>query len=152
MRRNDKEIKDPNEIERLLHQPSVCRIAMVDGEVPYIVPVNFAVEDDVLYIHSAKTGKKLEILRKNPSVCFEMDIPGELVEGERACQWGMKYKSLIGFGKAVFLESGVEKKKALDILMKKYAGRDNYSYADEALDKVSIIGIQIESVSGKKSG
>lgn len=152
MRRNDKEIKDSNEIERLLHQPSVCRIAMVDREVPYIIPVNFAVESGVLYIHSAKTGKKVEILRRNPSVCFEMDIPGDLVEGERACQWGMKYMSLIGFGKAMFLESGVEKKKALDILMKKYAGRDGFSYADEALDKVLIIGIQIESVSGKKSG
>jgi uncharacterized protein len=152
MRRNDKEIKDPNEIKRLLQEPSVCRLAMTDGYAPYIVPVNFAVEGGVLYIHSAKTGKKIDILRNNPSVCFEMDIPGDLVEGERACQWGMKYKSLIGFGKAIFMESGEEKKKALDVLMNKYAGRGDFSYADEALDKVLVIGIQIEGISGKKSG
>jgi len=152
MRRSDKEIKEPDEIKRLLQEPSVCRIAMADGNTPYIVPVNFAVADGVLYLHSAKTGRKIEILRKNPSVCFEMDVPGDLVEGDKACQWGMKYKSLIGFGKAVFLESGSEKKKALDLLMKKYAGRNDYSYADEALDKVQVIGISIDSVSGKRSG
>jgi len=152
MRRNDKEIKDPEEIDRLVFQSDVCRIAMADGHSPYMVPVNFAVKDGILYIHSANTGKKIDILRKNPQVCFEIDEPGPLVVGQSDCSWGMKYKSLIGFGKATFLESGPEKKAALDILMKKYTGRGTFSYSDEALDKVLVIGIQIDSMSGKKSG
>ena len=152
MRRNDKEIQDPEEISRLLAESSVCRIAMTDGNQPYMIPVNYAVRDNVLYFHTAKTGKKISILHKNPLVCFEIDFPGNLVHGQSACSWGMQYKSLIGFGKAIFLESRDEKKHALDVLMKKYSGQDGFSYPDEALDKVLIIGIQINSISGKRSG
>lgn len=153
MRRNDKEITDRIEITKLLDRTTVCRIAMCDGGKPYIVPVNFAVEKNRLYFHSAKTGKKINILRNNPQVCFEVDVPGGLVEGERACFWGLKYRSVIGFGQAIFLESNSEKKTALDILMRKYSGQDAaFSYTDEALDKVLLIGIQIQSLTGKTSG
>jgi hypothetical protein len=152
MRRNEKEIQDSKEIDRILARVSVCRIALADGDNPYIVPVNFAREDNALYFHSAKTGKKIDILKKNPRICFEVDVPGGLIENDLACKWGMKYKSVIGFGAAYFIESGDEKKKALDILMKKYSGRDAFSYSDEALDKVLVIGVKIESLSGKRSG
>ena len=152
MRRHEKEIRNSKEISLILSGASICRIAMVEGVHPYVVPVNFAFEDNELYFHSAKTGKKIDILKKNPHVCFEVDEPGGLVENESACLWGMRYKSVIGFGRAYFLESGNEKKKALDILMKKYSGRDAFSYSDEALDKVFVIGITIERMSGKRSG
>lgn len=152
MRRSDKEIKDPKEIEAILDAAPVCRIAMAAGDHPYIVPVNFAVRDNHLYFHCAKSGKKIDMLRVNASVCFEVDIPGDLVCGEPACSWGMKYKSVIGFGHAYFIEGAGEKKKALDILMKKYTGRDSFSYADDTLDKVLIIGVRIEHISGKRSG
>ncbi len=152
MRRNEKEIKDTKEIDRLLSRASVCHIAMTEGVHPYIVPVNFARENNELYFHSAKTGRKIDILKKNPHVCFEVDIPGGLVENELACRWGMKYKSVIGFGRAYFIESREEAKKALDLIMKKYSGRDFFSYPDEEMDKVLLIGIKIDSLSGKRSG
>ena len=151
MRRSDKEIKDPGEIDAILQTAPVCRIAMAAGDHPYIVPVNFAVRDNRLYFHCAKTGKKIDILRKNPSICFEVDIPGNLVTGESACAWGMKYKSVIGFGQAYFIEGADEKKKALDLLMVKYAGRDSFSYTDDTLDKVLVIGVIIDVISGKRS-
>ncbi len=151
MRRSDKEIKDPGEIEAILQEAMVCRIAMAASDHPYIVPVNFAVSDHHLYFHCAKSGKKIDMLRGNSSVCFEVDIPGDLVCGETACSWGMKYKSVIGFGQAYFIEGVGEKKKALDILMKKYAERGSFDYADDALDKVLVIGVRIETISGKKS-
>jgi hypothetical protein len=151
MRRSDKEIKDPREINALLHAAPVCRIAMASGGHPYMVPVNFAVDGGHLYFHSAKSGKKIDMLRDNASVCFEVDMPGDLVRGEKACSWGMKYKSVIGFGQAYFIEEAGEKRKALDILMKKYSGRDSFEY-DDALDKVCVIGVKIETLSGKRSG
>jgi len=126
MRRSDKEIKDPREINALLYAAPVCRIAMTSGGHPYMVPVNFAVDGGHLYFHSAKSGKKINILRDNTSVCFEVDMPGDLVRCEKACSWGMKYKSVIGFGQAYFIEEAGEKRKALDILMKKYSGRDSF--------------------------
>jgi uncharacterized protein len=130
----------------------VCRIAMAAGDHPYIVPVNFAVSGHHLYFHCAKAGKKIDMLRDNPSICFEVDIPGDLVNGDAACSWGMKYKSVIGFGRAYFIEGIGEKKKALDILMKKYSGRGSSDYADDALDKVLVIDVRIETMSGKQSG
>lgn len=152
MRRNEKEIRDSEEIKQILSRASVCRIAMTEGVHPYIVPMNFAFENNDLYFHSATTGKKIDILKKNPQVCFEVDVPGDLVKNAVACLWGMKFKSVIGFGRAYFIESKNEKKQALDILMKKYSGQDSCSYSDEALDKVLIIGIKIDNISGKRSG
>ncbi|MHB8138497.1 MAG: pyridoxamine 5'-phosphate oxidase family protein [Smithellaceae bacterium] len=152
MRRSDKEITDPKEINDILQAAPVCRIAMAAGGRPYLVPVNFAVSGGCLYFHSAVSGKKVDMIRENPSICFEVDIPGDLVSGETACSWGMKYKSVIGFGQAYFIEGAGEKKKALNILMKKYAGQDSFSFTDDKLDKVCVIGVKIEILSGKKSG
>lgn len=152
MRRSDKAIQNPLDIETILRNAPVCRIAMSAEDRPYVIPVNFAATTTHLYFHSAKDGRKIDILRKNPSVCFEVDLPGKIVAGETACAWGMAYKSVIGFGRAFFIESAEEKKKALDLLMNKYAGRDAFVYADEALDKVCVIGVNIENVTGKWSG
>ena len=151
MRRSEREIKDPGEIDAILQSAQVCRIAMAVGGRPYIVPVNFAVSDNHLYFHSAQKGKKIDMLRDNPAVCFEVDIPGDLKGSDTACSWGMKYQSVIGFGQADFIEDASEKKKALGVLMKKYAGRDSLPYADNILDKVLVIGVKIETMTGKRS-
>jgi len=149
MIRSEKEIQDPGEIDVILQSAAVCRIAMCEGDRPYIVPVTFAVRNSRLYFHCAKSGKKIDMLKANASVCFEVDIPGELVRGQTACVWGMKYRSVIGFGQAYFIEKAGEKKKALDLLMKKYSGKESFVYADDALDKVLVIGVRIEKMSGK---
>ena len=151
MRRADKEIKDYREIATIMQKADVCRIALVDGDCPYIVPVNFAVHENHLYFHSAMEGKKIDILRKNNKVCFEMDVSTEIIKGKEPCFWGMKYLSVIGFGQAFFVEKSNEKKKALDLLMENNAGRSVFSYHKEALRKVDVIDIRIEKIFGKKS-
>ena len=148
MRRLEKEIKDRKQIETIMAKAKCCRIALVDGILPYIVPINFAVNNNHLYFHSANEGKKIDILRKNNSVCFEIDIEGEIVESKTACSWGMKYVSVIGFGQAFFIEDNTKKRKALDILMEKYAGRSDFSYSDNDLDKIIIIDVKIVEISG----
>jgi len=152
MRRTDKKIKDNRQIDEIMRKANCCRIALVDGNYPYIVPVNFAVSNNHLYFHSAKEGRKIDILKKNNFVCFEMDVEGEIVKGENACFWGMKYLSIIGFGQAFFIEDNTGKKKALDLLMEKYAGKSGFSYADNELDKIIIIDVEINKISGKQSG
>jgi nitroimidazol reductase NimA-like FMN-containing flavoprotein (pyridoxamine 5'-phosphate oxidase superfamily) len=152
MRRKDKEITNYNEIEEIMRQAIVCRIAVIDGDYPYIIPVNFVVKDKNLYFHTAPEGKKINILRQNDKVCFEMDIQAELVTGEAACNWSMKYTSVIGFGRAFFIDAYEKKKKVLNWLMEKYAGKRDYAYQEEALRKVTVIGVTIEKITGKKSG
>ena len=151
MHRADKEIKDYQEIAAIMQEVDVCRIALVDGDSPYIVPVNFAVHENHLYFHSAMEGKKIDILRKNNKVCFEIDLNTGIIKGKEPCFWGMKYLSVIGFGQAFFIEKSGEKKKVLDLLMEKYAGTDSFSYNEEILKKVIVIDVRIEKIFGKKS-
>ncbi|MBC7960501.1 MAG: pyridoxamine 5'-phosphate oxidase family protein, partial [Vallitaleaceae bacterium] len=133
MRRSEREIKELDEIEQILRTAKVCRVSMVDDGKPYLVPLNFGYQDKALYFHSAKSGRKIEILKNNNNVCFEVDIDMVIVEGERACDYCARYNSVIGFGKAIFIEEEAQKMKALDILMGQYVkdGPDNHVYSQK---------------------
>ena len=152
MRKKDKEIKDKNTIESIIKRATVCRIGLSENNVPYIVPLNFGYENNCLYFHSAKEGKKIDMIRKNNSVCFEIDMDTELVEAENACGWGMKYYSIIGFGKAFLVDDFDEKRKALDIIMEHYSGKSSFEYSEEAVINAAIIKVEMEIMTGKKSG
>nr|MDO8080938.1 pyridoxamine 5'-phosphate oxidase family protein [Candidatus Freyarchaeota archaeon] len=151
MRRKDKEIKDRKVMESIINKAIVCRIALSDNNTPYIVPVSFGFRNDCLYIHSARVGKKIDIIRKNNRVCFEFDTDVELVKSEKACNWSVNYYSVIGFGKAYLLDDFEEKRGALDIIMEHYSD-DSYEYSEELVNNLIIIKIVIESLAGKKSG
>jgi nitroimidazol reductase NimA-like FMN-containing flavoprotein (pyridoxamine 5'-phosphate oxidase superfamily) len=150
MRRKEREIKNQKEMEDILKTCSVCRLAMVDGDRPYLVPMNFGYRDGALYLHSAREGKKIDLIRKNPRVCFEVDEIVQFRKAERACDWGVEYKSVIGSGKAVFLSGPEEKRRALDIIMAQYS-HGAYDYPDTMLEKTLVIKIEIEEMRGKKS-
>ena len=152
MRRSDKEIKSTEEIEAIIKKADICRLALSVNDMPYIVPLNFGYKDKILYFHSALSGKKIEMLRKNNRVCFEIDIDTEIVVGKDACNYTMKYKSVTGCGKAYLVNDAEKKKKAFDIIMKHYTKRLDFTYPQDILKKVIIIKLQIEKMVGKKSG
>ncbi len=150
MRRKDREITDKQDIEKFIKASHVCRLAMVDGKIPYIVPLNFGYQNGVLFFHSAPEGRKIDILRQNPNVCFEMD---ELVRFKKAklpCDWGIEYKSVIGSGTAEFLDDIEEKTAALNIIMSQYSGRQ-FEYSSEMVDKTIVIKVIIGQMTGKQS-
>ena len=151
MRRQEKEILDRVQIDAILERALVCRIALCDDSTPYILPVNFGYEDGCLYIHCALEGKKLDILKRNSMVCFEVDIDHVLVVGATPCSYTFRYRSVIGFGTAVFVDNVTEKQKGLDAIVKHYSG-GHPSCSDDALAKVTILKIEIESLTGKQSG
>jgi len=150
MRRSEKEITDESAMEAIIHASLVCRLALSDGNQPYIVPLCFGYQDRTLYFHSALEGKKIDILKKNNRTCFEFDVNSEIIKAEKACKWGMKYQSVIGFGKAVLVENIAEKKKALNIIMNHYSDRD-FQFTDKAIKKIAVIKIEIEGMTGKHS-
>ena len=152
MRKKDKEIKDENTIKSIIKRATVCRIGLSENNVPYIVPLNFGYKDDCLYFHSAREGKKIDMIRSNNDVCFEIDIDHEIVKRENACDWSMKYYSIIGFGKAFLVEGFEEKRKALDIIMEHYSGKSSFEYPEDTVNNAAIIKVKIESMTGKKSG
>ena len=65
MRRKEKEIVEKSEIEAVISKASVCRLGMAEEGMPYVVPLCFGYENNTLYFHSAKEGKKVDILKKN---------------------------------------------------------------------------------------
>ncbi len=151
MRRKDKQINDIAVIEGILSRATVCRLGLCDGGRPYIVPLCFGYKDNTLYFHCSPEGKKLDILRKNNNVCFEVDIDSRVIKADQACDWGMKYKSVIGFGKAMFIEDIESKRKALDVIMQQFSEK-SFEYIDEAIKNTIVIKVEIETMTGKQSG
>ncbi len=151
MRRSDRAITDGRKIEEIISTATVCRIGMCDKGIPYVVPVCFGYSDGTIYFHSAYEGKKIEILKRNNRVCFEFESDVNLLKSDQPCRYTMKYRSVIGFGLAYFVDDEREKKEAFDLIMRNYSGKfDSYSY--KGLDKVLIIKIVVDSMTGKESG
>jgi nitroimidazol reductase NimA-like FMN-containing flavoprotein (pyridoxamine 5'-phosphate oxidase superfamily) len=151
MRRSEKEITEKTEIESIIQQSMVCRLALSDGQTPYIVPLCFGYRNDTLYFHSAKEGKKLDLLEQNNQVCFEFDIGTEARSGKTACDWGLAYQSVIGFGQALMVEGVAEKRKALELITAQYADKA-YTVTDGAAKETLVFKVEISSMTGKKSG
>lgn len=155
MRRNDRAITDVVEILSILNDCKVLRLAMVDENVPYIVPLNFGYtyENSVLefYFHCANEGKKLDIIRNNPNVCFEMDCSHELTTAPQACGYGYNFRSVIGNGRAEIVDDINEKKLALSKLMKHQSGKD-FEFSDSEANTVTVFKVVTGSFTAKARG
>lgn len=154
MRRVDREVRDPAEIEGIIGRCKVCRIAMFDGARPYIVPMNFGYEFAAgaltLFFHSAREGRKIDVMRHNPVVCFEMDIDGGLRPGADACAYGCAYESVIGDGAAAFIDDFAQKEHALRRIMEHAAGPGEWSFGRAAVDAVAVFSIAATGYSAKR--
>lgn len=150
MRRKDKEITSIEQIEEIIAKAVVCRLAMVDGDRPYLVPLCFGYENRTLYFHTGLKGKKIEVLNKNPHVCFEFDEDCRVLQQPDACSWGMAYRSVVGHGKASFVTSPERKRKALDVIMRHYGG-SAVPFTDAKIDVTGIIAVKIRHMTGKHS-
>lgn len=153
MRRTDREITDMNSIRSILDSCKVVRLAMSGDGAPYIVPLNFGYTYSenrfTLYFHCADEGKKLDMIRKNPLVCFEMDTDHELTTAESACGYGYNYSSVIGTGQVRILENGEERKAALKILMKHQTGRE-FDFTDGQMQNVTVCSIDVAELTAKQ--
>ena len=154
MRQLKKKITDPAVIDRLLDAAPVGRLATVgpDGW-PMVKPLNFAHRDGRIYFHCAREGEKLDHIRRDPRVCFEVDLPLAYVRGtqENPCRSSYLYRSAILLGRAHPVEDGAEPRLGLDLLMSKYQPEGGYGdYLAEKLALTAVVRIDIESVSGKE--
>jgi len=151
MRRTDKEITNRREIDTVLSKATVCRIGLIDRDIPYIVPLNFGYKNNCLYFHSAHIGKKIELITKNNMVCFEVDIDHNIVNTGIPCNWSSKYVSVIGYGKARFITNTEQKQEALNIIIDHYSPGTSYNFPEKNMHEVAIIIIEITQMTGKKS-
>lgn len=152
MRRLDKQITDPEILNKILNESHICRLGLVENAEAYIVPVNFAHAEGVIYIHSALNGRKIEIIRKNNRVSFEMELDYELITSNIPCAWTEKYRSIMGKGTIVIDNDITSKKLGLDLIMLKYGANIELNYDEKILARMNILKLTIGSFYGKQSG
>jgi hypothetical protein len=153
MRRKDREITEVSILELIISRSDVCRIAFAVDNHPYIVTLNYGYmggDHPCFYFHCAREGKKLEMLRKNNFVCFELDTDHELYEGENGCDWGMKFSSIVGYGKITEIEDSESGIRGLDCIMSHYSKKEKFSYDEKVLANTRILRLDIESMTGKR--
>jgi uncharacterized protein len=153
MRRKDREITDISELEAIISGCDVCRIAIANDNIPYIVTMNFGYvggENPHLYFHCAPEGKKLEMIKRNNYVCFGMDTDHIIYRGEKGCDWGMRFRSIVGYGRISFVDDETEKNTGLRHIMNHYGGSGDYIFDEKVLAGTLILRLDISEMSGKR--
>jgi uncharacterized protein len=153
MRRKDREVTDIEEIKSIIESCKVCHLAMVDDGTPYVIPLNYGYritsQTLTLYFHSAQVGRKIDILHKNNTVCFEMCLEGEpIYAAQTPCNSGYYFSSVHGFGNVEFITDVSEKCNALSLLMKQQANI-SAAFTQEQANSVCVYKVISNDFTGK---
>ena len=152
MTKRELQITDENQIRTILDTAKVLHLGLCVDNEPYVVPMNYGycLENGklVFYLHGALRGKKLDMIRANPRVFVELDCDRTPFEGEKPCQYGLGYSSVMGRGKATIVENVEEKMEALTHLMKTQTGKD-FSFTEQLGSIVAVIRIDVEEFTAK---
>ncbi len=152
MTKRELQITDEAQIREILDTAKVLHLGLCVDNEPYVVPMNYGytMEDGklVVYLHSAVQGKKLDMIRANPKVFIEMDCDRQPFEGEKPCQYGLAYSSLMGRGTARIIEDVEEKMEAMRLLMKTQTQKD-FTFNDRLVSIVAVIRIDLEEYTAK---
>ncbi len=151
MRKSNQEIKDPGILEEILSGARICRVAMTNGEMPYILPFNYGYRDGSIYIHSAPEGKKIDLLKQNNRVCFEVEDSTEIVKGEQACEWATRYRSVVGYGTIEILSDDKSKQSGLEVIMAQHGAPELVEFNPKNIKRMVILKLCITSLTGKQS-
>lgn len=156
MRRKDREVTDQNQIFEIVRNCSVAHVGMVEDGKPYVVALNFGFERQgdmlILYFHSACEGHKIDILKKNPQVYFQMDCVNELVKGASGnpCAGYWRYDSVMGSGRAEFTEDPAEKAHALNCILRHLEKtEDTFRFPEAVLKKTCVYRVCSTDITGK---
>jgi len=151
MRRKDKEINDPQLINQILQEANIVRFGIKAEPVPYVVPLNYGYKNHCFYIHSARLGRKIELLKANPMVSFEIEHQVDIVKKDISCEWTTKYRSIMGIAKVQILSEKKDIIEGLDILMQHHGKMEN-AYDENYFQRIVILKAQILEIEGKQSG
>ena len=152
MTKRELQITDEQQIRAILDAGKVLHLGLCVDNEPYVVPMNYGycLEEGrlVIYLHSALQGRKLDMIRRNPKVFFELDCNWVPFEGEKPCQYGLSYSSVMGRGTAEIVEDVEEKKKAMSLLMKTQTEKD-FTFEDRLVSIVAVIRIDVAEYTAK---
>lgn len=150
MRKKERQLSTEN-VEEFLLENNVGHLGTFnpDGS-PYVVPINYAYKNGAFLLHCAKQGHKLENLRNNHKICFEVSRHYSTNKSEHSCSsWVVKYKSVIAFGRAVFPKEDA-KRKLLQDFTSFYTDQE-VSLSEEGVKRTCVIVLEVEHMTGKIS-
>lgn len=142
-------IREIGEIEEIIRRAEVCRVAMIEDGRPYVLPFNFGYRDRTVYIHCARKGHKLDVLRKNPDVCFEVDVDLEIDKTGPPCKWGVHYASVLGRGTAEIVDDPDEKRAGFNVFVEHYGGKAD-DYPNDVIERTGLIRIRLDELTARK--
>ena len=152
MTKRERQVTEPQQILEILDRAKVLHLGLCVDNEPYVVPMNYGytMEDGklVMYLHSAVRGKKLDMIQANPKVFFAIDCDRQPFEGEKPCQYGLVYSSVMGKGIATIVEDVEEKMKAMSVLMKTQTGKD-FTFDERLVSIVAVIRIDVQEYTAK---
>ncbi len=146
-------IEQKEAIEQVIAHCDVCYVGMVDGDEPYVIPMNFGYKDNVVYLHSAPEGRSLRVLERNNRVCITFSNGHRLAfqHPQVACSYRMKARSVMAYGNVRFIEESEKKIEALNIIMAQYSDKE-FKYSDPAVANVKVWVVEIDQLSCKEFG
>ena len=147
-------IEDKSQLESIILRCDACFVGITDLDGnPYVIPMNFGYADGVIYLHSAPEGEKLEMLGRNNHVCITFSVGHQLVyqHEKMACSYSMRSDSVLCRGKVSFIEDMDEKRRALNIMMRKYTKSD-FTYSEPSVRNVKVWQVHVEQMTGKAIG
>lgn len=154
MRRKDREVTDLMKIENIISRCSCCRIGFHDEGEVYIVPLSFGYEAKgdtyIFYFHGAKEGRKIDLIKKNPMVGFEMDTNYALNKAELACGHSARFQSIIGNGIVSIVSEIEEKKLGLSLLMEHITGKQNWNFDEKMMNAATVFKLEVTKMSCKE--
>ena len=156
MRRTDRKVTDPAAIDAIIRACPCCRLGLRDGEGVYLVPLNFGFANvdgqRTFYFHSAPEGHKIDLLRQAKTVAFELDCGCAVTPGTTACSHSANYRSVMGQGRVRFLETQTDKRAALTEIMRQNTGKDDWTFPDEAVDRVAVFVLDVHTITATQRG
>jgi uncharacterized protein len=141
------EIQSKKKIIDFLNSQPAGRVASIDKDgYPQVIPMNFVFTDGFIYMHSHPFGEKLDNIRRNPSVGFEVDqhvcfLPSYYFHPTDASQADTLYISVVVKGRAEIVQDSEEKAKALNALMEKYQKEGRYEALKPSMPVVHEVAI-----------
>ena len=151
MRRNEKAITQRTNLDTVIHQAEICHLACCDNNEPYVIPISFGYDGKSIFFHTAKTGKKINILASNPRVCLAFEDKITLVEDkEQACKWSFDFSSVIVTGKIEEISDTAEKQSGLNQIMLHYS-KQSWQIPTKEFSKIKVWRVKIENITGKQS-
>ncbi len=147
-------ISDQTEIEAIINGCEICYVAINEKDAaPYLIPMNFGYQNNVIFLHSAPFGKHLELLKEDNRISITFCLVEKLVyqHVNVACSYRMDSRSVICKGVVTYIEDLKEKETVLNMIMKKFSDKE-FTYSLPAITNVKVWKVNLDKITAKAFG